>query len=93
MWPTEIKLHVRVMCRKFECREDIHYKTQTGNSCEKCNSKAFRLGIEPASSGLLDQLHVEMLLRNIGQTTTWAIDLNECEHFLKANWDRSDDRI
>ena len=82
MWPTEIKLHVRVMCRKFECREDIHYKT-----------KAFRLGIEPASSGLLDQLHVEMLLRNIGQTTTWAIDLNECEHFLKANWDRSDDRI
>ena len=28
------------MCRKFECREDIHYKTQTGTSCEKCNSKA-----------------------------------------------------
>ena len=37
------------MCRKFECRKDIHYKTQTGTSCEKCNSKAFRLGIEPAS--------------------------------------------
>ena len=35
--------------------KDIHYKTQTGTSCEKCNSKAFRLGIEPASSGLLDQ--------------------------------------
>ena len=31
------------MCRKFECREDIHYKTQTGTSCEKCNSKALRL--------------------------------------------------
>ena len=43
------------MCWKFECRKDIHYKTQTGTSCEKCNSKAFRLGIEPASSGLLDQ--------------------------------------
>ena len=49
------KKKVRVMCRKFECPEDIHYKTQTGNSCEKCKSKAFRLGIEPASSGLLDQ--------------------------------------
>ena len=48
-------MKVGVMCRKFECREDIHYKTQTGTSCEKCNSKAFRLGIEPASSGLLDQ--------------------------------------
>ena len=43
------------MCRKFECREDIHYKTQTGTSCKKCNFKSFRLGIEPASSGLLDQ--------------------------------------
>ena len=45
---------VRVMFRKFECREDIHCKTQTGTSCEKCDSKAFRLGIESASSGLLD---------------------------------------
>ena len=45
-------MKVRVVCRKFECREDIHYKTQTGTSCEKCNSnsKAFRLGIELASS-------------------------------------------
>ena len=24
------------MCWKFECRYDIHYKTQTGTSCEKC---------------------------------------------------------
>ena len=24
---------------------DLHSKTQTGTSCEKCNSKAFRLGI------------------------------------------------
>ena len=43
------------MYRKFECRKDIRYKTITGISCEKCNSKAFRLGIEPAPSGLLDQ--------------------------------------
>ena len=43
------------MCRKFECRKGIHYNTQTGTSCEKCNSKAFRLGIKPAFSGLLDQ--------------------------------------
>ena len=48
-------MRVNVMCRKFECRKDIHYKIQTGTSCEKCNSKTFRLGIEPASSGLLDQ--------------------------------------
>ena len=48
-------MKVRDMCRKFECREGTHYKTQTGTSCEKCNSKAFRLGIEPASCGLLDQ--------------------------------------
>ena len=48
-------MKVSVMCRKFECRKDIHYKTQTGTSCENCNSEAFWLGIEPASSGLLDQ--------------------------------------
>ena len=42
---------VKVMCSKFECRKDIHYKTQTGTSCGKCNSKAFRPGIEPAFSG------------------------------------------
>ena len=47
------QMKVRVLWRKFECRKDIHYKTQTRTSCEKCNSKAFRLGIEPASSGLL----------------------------------------
>ena len=50
-----ISVKVKVMCKKFECRKDIHYKTQTRTSWEKCNSKAFRLGIEPASSGLLDQ--------------------------------------
>ena len=27
------QMKVRVMCRKFECRKDIHYKTQTGTSC------------------------------------------------------------
>ena len=52
------------MCRKFECRKDIHYKTQTGTSCEKCNSQAFRLGIEPASSGLLDQCSTTELYRS-----------------------------
>ena len=35
------QMKVKVMCRKFECRKDIHYKTQTGTSCEKCNSKAY----------------------------------------------------
>ena len=66
------------MCRKFECRKDIHYKTQTGTSCEKCNSKAFRLGIEPASSGLLDQCSTTELQKPL--TTTWrefSIYINE----------------
>ena len=58
------------MCRKFECRKDIHYKTQTGTSCEKCNSKAFLLGIEPASSGLLDQCSTTELQKPL--PTTWA---------------------
>ena len=58
------------MCRKFECRKDIHYKTQTGTSCEKCNSKAFRLGIEPASSGLLDQCSTTELQKPL--PTTWS---------------------
>ena len=58
------------MCWKFECRYDIHYKTQTGTSCEKCNSKAFRLGIEPATSGLLDQCSTTELQKLL--PTTWA---------------------
>ena len=53
-------MKVRIMCRKFDCCEDIHYKTQTGTSCKKCNSKAFRLGIEPASSS--GQLHFSQLV-------------------------------
>ena len=64
------QMKVRVMCRKFECRKDIHYKTQTGTSCEKCNSKAFRLGIEPAPSGLLDQCSTTELQKPL--PTTWA---------------------
>ena len=28
-------MKVKVMCRKFECRQRIDYKTQTGTSCEK----------------------------------------------------------
>ena len=36
-------MKVMVMFRKFDCRQDIH-KTQTGTSCEKCNSK---LGLPP----------------------------------------------
>ena len=42
---TWLQMKVNVVCRKFECRQDIHHKTQTETSCEKCNSKAFRLGI------------------------------------------------
>ena len=60
----------KVMCCKFECRYDIHYKTQTGTSCKKCNSKAFRLGIEPATSGLLDQCSTTELQKPL--PTTWA---------------------
>ena len=58
------------MCRKFECRKNIHYTTKTGTSCEKYNSQAFRLGNEPASSGLLDQCHTTELQKPL--TTTWA---------------------
>ena len=32
-------MKVKVMCGKFECCKDIHYKIQTGTSCEKNNSK------------------------------------------------------
>ena len=28
------QMKVRVMCRKFECREDIYYKTQLGNDTQ-----------------------------------------------------------
>ena len=48
----------------------ITYKTQTGTSCEKRNSKAFRLGIEPTSSGLLDQCSTTELQKPL--PTTWA---------------------
>ena len=44
--------------------------TLTWTSCEKCNSKAFRLGIEPASSGLLDQCSTTELQSPL--PTTWA---------------------
>ena len=39
------QMDVKVVSRKLECLKDIHYKTQTESSCEKCNFKAFRLGI------------------------------------------------
>ena len=45
-------------------------RPKTGTSCEKCNSKAFRLGIEPASSGLLDQCSTIELQKPL--PTTWA---------------------
>ena len=63
-------MKVKVICRKLECRKDIHYKTQTGTSCEKSNSKAFRLGIERASTGLLDQCSTTELQKPL--LTTWA---------------------
>ena len=74
-------MKVKVMCRKFECHKDIHYKTQTGNSCEKCNSKAFRLGIKPASSGLLDQCSTTELQKPLPKTwaTTWTIYIYNTE--------------
>ena len=28
-------MFIKVMCGKFECRKDIHYKTQAGASCEQ----------------------------------------------------------
>ena len=59
-----------VMCRKSECRKDVHYKAQTGTNCEKCNSEAFQLEIEPASSGLLDQCSTTKLQKPL--PTTWA---------------------
>ena len=72
LYITNFLIRICFRFRKFECREDIHYKTQTGTSCEKCNSKAFRLGIEPASSGLLDQCSTtESELQKL-LPTTWA---------------------
>ena len=37
-------MKVKVMFRKFECREDIHYKTQTGTSCEKMQLQGLPAG-------------------------------------------------
>ena len=65
-----LKMKVKVMCRIFEQRKDIHNKIQTGTSGEKCNSKAFRLGIKPTSSGLLDQCSTTELQKPF--PITWA---------------------
>ena len=56
----------------IECRKDIHYKTQNGTSCEKCNSKALQLGIEPASSGLLDQCSTTELQKPLPKLSATA---------------------
>ena len=79
------------MCRKFEGREDIHYKTQTGTSCE--NSKAFRLGIEPASSGLLDKCSTTELqkplpttLNFLNITMTFIYSSNDCIAFSSVKY-------
>ena len=58
------------MYRKFECRKDIHYKTQPGPVSRNANSKAFRLGIKPASSGLPDQCSTTELQKPL--PTTWG---------------------
>ena len=65
-------MKVKVMCRKFECRKDMQYiiRPKPGTGCEKCNFKAFWLGIEPASSGLLDQCSTTELQKLL--LTTWA---------------------
>ena len=55
-------MKVKVICRKFEYRKDIHYKTQTGTSCEKCNSKAFQLGIEPYNSLIHNDLYIYVIV-------------------------------
>ena len=78
-------MNVGDMSRKFECREDKH-KTQTGTSCEKCNSKAFRLGIELASSGLPDQFSTTELgsrCRQLGRE--FSIYINEMVMPVKYN--------
>ena len=58
-----------------KCREDIHYKTQTGTCCEKCYSKAFRMGFEPASSRLLDQCSTTELQKLLDMTpmACWSV--------------------
>ena len=43
----------KVMYRKFECPKDIHYKTQTGTSREKCYSNMTNFfGHAPAVSSI-----------------------------------------
>ena len=63
----------KVMYWKLECRKDIHYKTQTGTSCEKCNSKAFQLGIQPASSGLCIQCSLTIIWNVTRYNTVGAL--------------------
>ena len=75
-------MKVMVIFRKFECRYDIHYKTQTRTNCEKCNSKAFSLGIESASSMLLDQcsttdLPWSCIFRNWSRFGSYNVYLND----------------
>ena len=53
----------------------------SGTSCEKCNSKAFQLGIEPASSGLLDRpvlYHCakEAVADNLGASSVYILTRN-----------------
>ena len=47
------QMKVKVRCGKFECREDIHFKTQP--VAKNATPRPLRLGIEPAPSGSLDQ--------------------------------------
>ena len=47
-------MKVKVRCSKFECREDIHFKTQP-DQLRKMQLQDLRLGIEPVPSGSLDQ--------------------------------------
>ena len=42
--PLHNYMIINAMCRKFECRKDIHYKTQTGTSCEKCKLRGLPAG-------------------------------------------------
>ena len=53
IYATRVIEQVKVRCSKFECREDIHFKTQRG-PVGKMQLQGLRLGIEPVSSVSLE---------------------------------------
>ena len=64
---------------RVSLRDALYYKTQTGTSCEKCNSRAFWLGIEPASSAWITRavLHhwaTEAVADNLGASLVYIYE-------------------